>query len=109
LNELVLEKTSDILFHVSGLNEAPFTVGFAAETEDLESNAQEKMFMKNLDMIAANQVGERIGIDSDKNALTVFWKTGSEQLPFTSKNKLARRLIKLIALQYNEKNSDKTH
>ena len=67
------------------------------------------MFMKNLDMIAANQVGERIGIDSDKNALTVFWKTGSEQLPFTSKNKLARRLIKLIALQYNEKNSDKTH
>ena len=109
MNELVLEKTSDILFHVSGLHDAPFTVGFAAETEDLESNAQEKMFMKNLDMIAANQVGERIGIDSDKNALTVFWKTGSEQLPFTSKNKLARRLIKLIALQYNEKNSDKTH
>mgnify|MGYP003950688705 FL=1 len=109
LNELVLEKTSDILFHVSGLHDAPFTVGFAAETEDLESNAQEKMFMKNLDMIAANQVGERIGIDSDKNALTVFWKTGSEQLPFTSKNKLAKRLIKLIALQYNEKNSDKTH
>ena len=109
LNELVLEKTSDILCHVSGLHDAPFTVGFAAETEDLESNAQEKMFMKNLDMIAANQVGERIGIDSDKNALTVFWKTGSEQLLFTSKNKLARRLIKLIALQYNEKNSDKTH
>ena len=60
-------------------------------------------------MVAANQVGEGIGIDSDDNALTVFWKTGSEQLPLTSKNKLARRLIKLIALQYNEKNSHKTH
>ena len=109
VNELILEKTPDILFHVSGLHDAPFTVGFAAETEDLESNAQEKMFLKNLDMIAANQVGERKGIDSDENALTVFWKTGNEQLPLTSKNKLARHLIKLIALQYNEKNSNKTH
>ena len=41
-------------------------------------------------MIAANKVGENIGIDSEENALTVFWQTGSEQLPLTSKNKLAR-------------------
>ena len=68
-----------------------------------------KMHSKNLDMIAANKVGENIGIDSEENALTVFWKTGSEQLPLTSKNKLARQLIKIIALQYNEKNSNQTH
>ena len=70
---------------------------------------KKKMHSKNLDMIAANQVGEKIGIDSEENALTVFWKTGSEQLPLTSKNKLARQLIKIIALQYNEKNSNQTH
>ena len=109
VNELIIEKTPDILFSVSELYDAPFTVGFAAETEDLESNAQKKMHLKNLDMIAANQVGDGIGIDSEENALTVFWKTGSEQLPLTSKNKLARKLIKLIASQYNEKNSNKTH
>ena len=109
VNELILEKTPDILFHVSELNDAPFTVGFAAETEDLELNAQKKMYSKKLDMIAANQVGEKIGIDSEENALTVFWKTGSKQLPLASKDKLARKLIKLIASQYNEKNSNKTH
>ena len=109
VNTLILEKTPDILFHVSELHDAPFTVGFAAETEDLEFNAQNKMYSKKLDMIAANQVGEKIGIDSEENALTVFWKTGSEQLPLTSKDKLARKLIKLIASQYNEKNSNQTH
>ena len=107
--KLVLENTLDILTQVTTLNDAPFTVGFAAETENVEINAQKKMHSKNLDMIAANQVGEKIGIDSEENALTVFWKTGSEQLPLTSKNKLARQLIKIIALQYNEKNSNQTH
>jgi len=109
VKELIIEKTPDILSHVSELNNAPFTVGFAAETEDLEFNAQKKMHLKNLDMIAANQVGDGVGIDSEENALTVFWKTGSKQLPLTSKTKLARKLIKLIASQYNEKNSNKTH
>ena len=107
--KLVLENTLDILSQVTTLNDAPFTVGFAAETENVEINAQKKMHSKNLDMIAANKVGENIGIDSEENALTVFWKTGSEQLPLTSKNKLARQLIKIIALQYNEKNSNQTH
>ena len=109
VKELIIEKTPDILSHVSELNNAPFTVGFAAETEDLEFNAQKKMHLKNLDMIAANQVGDGVGIDSEENALTVFWKTGSKQLSLTSKTKLARKLIKLIASQYNEKNSNKTH
>ena len=107
--KLVLENTLDILSQVATLNDAPFTVGFAAETENVEINAQKKMHSKNLDMIAANKVGENIGIDSEENALTVFWQTGSEQLPLTSKNKLARQLIKIIALQYNEKNSNQTH
>ena len=107
--ELIMKKNPDILAGVSALYDAPFTVGFAAETENLELNAQTKLHLKNLDMIAANQVDKKLGIDCDENALTIFWKTGREKLPLAPKNKLARSLIKLIALQYNEKNSNKTH
>ena len=107
--ELIMQKNPDILAEVSALYDAPFTVGFAAETENLELNAQTKLHLKNLDMIAANQVDKKLGIDCDENSLTIFWKTGREKLPFAPKNKLARSLIKLIALQYNEKNSNKTH
>ena len=107
--ELIMQKNPDILAEVSALYDAPFTVGFAAETENLELNAQTKLHLKNLDMIAANQVDKKLGIDCDENALTIFWKTGHEKLSLAPKNKLARSLIKLIALQYNEKNSNKTH
>ena len=107
--ELIMKKNPDILAEVSALYDAPFTVGFAAETENLELNAQTKLHLKNLDMIAANQVDKKLGIDCDENALTIFWKTGREKLPLAPKNKLARSLIKLIAFQYNEKNSNKTH
>ena len=107
--ELIMQKKPDILAEVSALYDAPFTVGFAAETENLELNAQTKLHLKNLDMIAANQVDKKLGIDCDENSLTIFWKTGREKLPLAPKNKLARSLIKLIALQYNEKNSNKTH
>ena len=107
--ELIMKKNPDILAEVSALYDAPFTVGFAAETENLELNAQTKLHLKNLDMIAANQVDKKLGIDCDENSLTIFWKKGCEKLPLAPKNKLARSLIKLIALQYNEKNSNKTH
>ena len=107
--ELIMQKNPDILAEVSALYDAPFTVGFAAETENLELNAQTKLHLKNLDMIAANQVDKKLGIDCDENSLTIFWKTGREKLSLAPKNKLARSLIKLIALQYNEKNSNKTH
>ena len=107
--ELIMQKNPDILAEVSALYDAPFTVGFAAETENLELNAQTKLHLKNLDMIAANQVDKKLGIDCVENALTIFWKTGREKLPLAPKNKLARSLIKLIAFQYNAKNSNKTH
>ncbi|MCZ6804864.1 MAG: bifunctional phosphopantothenoylcysteine decarboxylase/phosphopantothenate--cysteine ligase CoaBC [Proteobacteria bacterium] len=107
--ELKLKKTPDILAEVAALHKPPFTVGFAAETERLESNAQAKLRSKNLDMIAANQVGDKLGFDSETNALTVFWKTGQKQLKQAPKIKLARSLINLIADQYNEKNINKTH
>ena len=107
--ELSLKKNPDILAEVAALNSPPFTVGFAAETENLELNAQAKLRSKRLDMIAANQVGQGLGFDSEMNALTVFWGTGKKQMQKASKTRLARILITLIADRYNEKNINKTH
>ena len=95
---LSLQKTKDILAEVAQLAERPFTVGFAAETHDLEHYAQDKLARKNLDMIAANWVGRDVGgFDSEQNALQVFWKNGQKSLTMTDKNQLAEQLIGLIA------------
>jgi phosphopantothenoylcysteine decarboxylase / phosphopantothenate---cysteine ligase len=107
--ELKLKKNPDILSEVAALQNAPFSVGFAAETENLEANAQLKLKSKKLDMIAANQVGSNQGFDVETNALTVIWKTGLKQLQQAPKTRLARNLINLIADQYNGKNTNKTH
>jgi phosphopantothenoylcysteine decarboxylase / phosphopantothenate---cysteine ligase len=107
--ELKLKKNPDILSEVTALQNAPFSVGFAAETENLESNAQSKLLNKKLDMIAANLVGDDRGFDVETNALTVFWKAGQKQLRQAPKTRLARDLIILIADQYNGKNTNKTH
>lgn len=107
--QLKLKKNPDILAAVSALENAPFSVGFAAETQNLETNAQIKLQSKKLDMIAANQVGESQGFDVDTNALTIYWKTGKKQFESAPKSRLARNLISLIANQYNEKNTNKAH
>jgi phosphopantothenoylcysteine decarboxylase / phosphopantothenate---cysteine ligase len=103
---LVLHKTKDILADVARLDNRPFTVGFAAETRDLETYAQEKLQNKKLDMIAANLVGqEQGGFDSEQNALEVFWdNNGRKSLPMTDKTHLAQQLINLVAKRFNEKN-----
>ena len=66
--ELKLKKNPDILSEVAALQNAPFSVGFAAETENLEANAQSKLRSKKLDMIAANQVADDRGFDVEANA-----------------------------------------
>lgn len=102
---LELEPTADILAHVAGLERAPFTVGFAAETERLLEHAGAKLRGKGLDLVAANQVGPGLGFDSDDNALEVLWADGSVSLPHASKRQLARRLISVVAERYHAKNS----
>ncbi len=109
---LILQKNPDILAEVAGLSAAPFTVGFAAETENLLDNARIKLENKKLDMIAANQVGEGLGFDVEENALQIFWgidKQGLQQrtLERASKEKLARQLIEIIAINYYEKSATK--
>ncbi|MGZ8239516.1 MAG: phosphopantothenoylcysteine decarboxylase domain-containing protein, partial [Methylobacter sp.] len=95
---LALQKTRDILAEVAQLPNRPFTVGFAAETHDLEQYALDKLARKNLDMIAANWVGrDQGGFDSEQNALQVFWKESQRTLEMTDKNRLAEQLISLIS------------
>lgn len=99
-----MERTTDILASIAELANAPFTVGFAAETNDLEAYALGKLQAKSLDMIAANQIGQdsngsSIGYESEQNALSVYWQAGKKEFPLMQKSKLARQLVELIAEQ----------
>jgi phosphopantothenoylcysteine decarboxylase/phosphopantothenate--cysteine ligase len=104
---LNLARTKDILGAVSAMQDKPFTVGFAAETDRLEDYARQKLQAKALDMIAANQVGQaQGGFDSDDNALQVFWNGGEAHLAMAPKTRIATRLIELITKRYYAKNTD---
>ena len=99
---LELRPTRDILAEVAALDDAPFTVGFAAETEDLERHARAKLERKRLDLIAGNRVGgPELGFDSDRNALLVLWPHGGRaELPAGPKTLLARQLLSLVAERF---------
>jgi phosphopantothenoylcysteine decarboxylase/phosphopantothenate--cysteine ligase len=98
--ELSLVRSPDTLASVAALPQAPFTVGFAAETHDVAKHAREKLERKRIDMIAANQVGRDCGFDRETNALTVFWPGGELALGEGTKGQLARRLVEIIAERY---------
>ncbi|MGX9463516.1 bifunctional phosphopantothenoylcysteine decarboxylase/phosphopantothenate--cysteine ligase CoaBC [Shewanella sp. A14] len=98
--QLALVRNPDILAAVAQHTIRPFTVGFAAETNDVEQYARGKLQRKKLDMIAANNVSiQGLGFNADSNALQVFWQDGSQQLPATDKLTLARQLLTLIEQQ----------
>lgn len=101
---LSLVKNPDIVADVAKLTNKPFTVGFAAETQDVEHYAKDKLARKGLDLIAANNVAVAgQGFNSEQNALTVFSASESFPLPLAAKSKLAERLIEIIAQQLDEK------
>ncbi len=103
---LELERNPDILRAVTALPVPPFTVGFAAETENVAAYARAKLRDKALDMIVANEVGRHDrGFDSDDNELLVLWKGGEKSLPLGPKGRLARELITLIAERYGAKDT----
>lgn len=97
---LQLSENPDILGSLSAQTAHPFLVGFAAETHDVASYAQAKLRHKGLDMIAANQVGGGLGFEAADNALTLYWKDSSIELPRADKNELARQLISHVADRY---------
>ncbi len=101
--DLEMEKTVDILGTVAARTVRPFVVGFAAETESVEQHARTKLLKKNLDMIAANEVGDAKAFDTDDNQLTVLWRGGRRELGRASKAKLAEELIALISEVWAER------
>jgi phosphopantothenoylcysteine decarboxylase/phosphopantothenate--cysteine ligase len=98
--DLKLVRSPDTLASVAALPEPPFTVGFAAETNDVAKHARDKLERKRIDMIAANEVGPDCGFDRETNALTVYWPGGESALGEGSKPLLARRLVELVAERY---------
>ncbi|WP_394202331.1 bifunctional phosphopantothenoylcysteine decarboxylase/phosphopantothenate--cysteine ligase CoaBC [Shewanella waksmanii] len=97
---LPLVRNPDILATVAAHQHRPFTVGFAAETQDVAHYAKDKLSRKKLDMIAANDVSNpALGFNSDDNALTVFWPQGEQALAQADKHTLATQLLSLIAEQ----------
>ncbi|PXA69732.1 MULTISPECIES: bifunctional phosphopantothenoylcysteine decarboxylase/phosphopantothenate--cysteine ligase CoaBC [Vibrio] len=95
---ITMVKNPDIVASVAALTERrPFTVGFAAETQDVEKYALGKLTKKKLDMICANDVSVTgQGFDSNDNALTVYWSNGQHALPLSSKRELAQALMLFI-------------
>ena len=95
--QIDLTRNPDIVSEVAHLGKKPFTVGFAAETQNLSKYAQDKLERKNLDMIAANLVSNGSAFEKDSNELLVLWPGGEQSLPLASKDEIASHLIDLIA------------
>ncbi|UUA71489.1 bifunctional phosphopantothenoylcysteine decarboxylase/phosphopantothenate--cysteine ligase CoaBC [Cellvibrio sp. QJXJ] len=95
---LTLVKNPDIVASVAALPKRPFTVGFAAESENLLDYGRAKLVHKKLDLVIANNISDsRIGFNSDDNAVTVIDEHSNHELSQRSKQQLARELIALIA------------
>jgi phosphopantothenoylcysteine decarboxylase/phosphopantothenate--cysteine ligase len=94
---------------VAALRPAPFTVGFAAETENLEPHARRKLEDKNLDLVAANRVGADLGFGADENSLLLVEREGVTELPRQPKSSLARALIHHIAARYRARRAAAVH
>lgn len=98
-----LVRNADIVSAVASHPKRPFTVGFAAETQDVVSYARDKLQRKKLDLIVANDVSDsRIGFNTDDNRVTVIGADAEQHIEQMSKRQLARQLIALIAQQHRE-------
>lgn len=99
-----LERTKDILFELGQKKKHQFLVGFAAETDNMEEYAKNKLIKKNADMIVANNVAAKgAGFAGDTNIVTIFHKDlSSVSLPLLSKQETARRIL----LEISEKLGD---
>ena len=100
---LKLVRNPDILATLAARDDRPFSVGFAAETQNLLEYAARKLRDKNLDLIVANDVANpSIGFNSEDNACSVIDRTQQEtRFAQTSKGKIARQLIDFIADRLN--------
>ena len=103
---LSLVRTPDILAEI-GRRAGLVKVGFAAESEDLLTNARRKLDEKRLDLIVANNVtAEGSGFGSDTNRVTLLDGEGEEELPLMSKYEVACRVLDRIAVALREASPD---
>jgi len=94
---LELERTEDILLAVSQLQKKPFLVGFAAETDQLEQHALEKLKQKQCDILIANPVSDTEGFEQDDNTITVYFKDKtSMRFEKEDKKTLAKKIVGLL-------------
>ena len=103
-----LVRSKDILASVAALDAAPFTVGFAAETEKVRDYALGKLRDKKLDMIVANRVGDDCGFDRDDNTVEVYWQGGEQAFSKAAKTELAYKIVQLVAERF-EKDTNAIH
>ena len=101
---LELIPTRDILSSLPKEDRTYLVVGFAAETHELETNARKKLREKNCDAIVANDVSQTdSGMESDENAVTIFFRNGkSRSISRTSKKIIARELVKIFAKMFEK-------
>ena len=104
---LTLEKNVDILNYISNHNSMrpELVIGFAAETNDIENNAEKKLNDKNCDWIIANDVSnKKIGFDTDFNEVTIYYKdidNKKEKLPYKKKSEISEEIVERIINQLN--------
>ncbi|MCW8865502.1 MAG: bifunctional phosphopantothenoylcysteine decarboxylase/phosphopantothenate--cysteine ligase CoaBC [Colwellia sp.] len=104
--QLELVRNHDIVADVASLENKPFMVGFAAETQNVEHYARGKLMRKNLDLIAANDVAKAgQGFNSDNNALTLFSAIDKTEIPLANKKIVANHLVSLINQHFLAKKS----
>ncbi|ROV59064.1 bifunctional phosphopantothenoylcysteine decarboxylase/phosphopantothenate--cysteine ligase CoaBC [Vibrio ponticus] len=96
---VTMVKNPDIVASVAAMTDnRPFTVGFAAETQNVKQYALSKLTRKNLDMICANDVSvQGQGFNSNDNAITVYWQDGEQSLTLASKQQIAQQILLIIA------------
>ena len=103
---LELKENQDILKSVSELEQRPYVVGFAAETNDLIKNAEKKLSNKNLDLIIANDVSNKdIGFDSDDNEVTLITEKEKHLIERQNKRKVSKKIINFISGRINDQNN----
>ena len=98
--QLSLTRNPDIVASVAALESPPFTLGFAAETENVEQYAAQKRSRKKLDLIAANRVGGNSGFENDSNEILVLGEDFRQPLELAGKLLIARQLIQIVAEKF---------
>ncbi len=91
---LELEPNPDIAAEVSARRKHQIVIGFAAETDNVLENARKKLAAKKLDAIVANDISQPgIGMDSDRNAVTILTHSEVFEVPEATKREVAERIL----------------